>query len=134
MPLPSSSPDTGPLFITESDVPFVSENDYKVLLNDWPYGLEPGIVHLVVWLKTRLAVKGDEGYLTADSKALVDEFVKRVFEDRLAEDGHAGDKVLWFKNWVGLQSVRGVEHVHILVRDVPQSILVEWTDGKLRQP
>lgn len=89
--------------------------------------MEPGISHLVVWLKTRLAVEGEEGQLTAESRALVDGFVKKVFEERLAQHGLSGDRILWFKNWVGLQSVRGVEHVHVLVRQVPRAILGEWT-------
>ncbi|CAF9928508.1 MAG: hypothetical protein HETSPECPRED_006867 [Heterodermia speciosa] len=127
VPLPSSSDETGPLFVTESDAPFISSNDYQILPNDWPYGMEPGISHLVVWLKTRLAVEGEEGQLTAESRALVDGFVKKVFEERLAQHGLSGDRILWFKNWVGLQSVRGVEHVHVLVRQVPRAILGEWT-------
>ncbi|KAL8792744.1 MAG: hypothetical protein Q9195_004631 [Heterodermia aff. obscurata] len=127
VPLPSSSAETGPLFVTESDVPFISRNDYKILPNDWPYGMEHGISHLVVWLKTRLVVEGEEGHLTAESRALIAEFVKKVFEERLAQHGLSGDRILWFKNWVGLQSVRGVEHVHVLARQVPPSILDEWT-------
>ena len=94
--------------------------------------MEHGISHLVVWLKTRLAVEGEEGYLTAESKALVAGFVKKVFEERLSQHGLPGDRVLWFKNWVGLQSVRGVEHVHVLVRQVPPSILGEWTETQQR--
>ena len=33
---------------------------------------------------------------------------------------------MWFKNWVSLQSVRGVDHVHVLVRDVPEEVLGGW--------
>ena len=94
--------------------------------------MEHGISHLVVWLKTRLAVEGEEGHLTAESRALVAGFVKKIFEERLAQHGHPGDRILWFKNWVGLQSVRGVEHVHVLVRQIPPSILGEWTGTQLR--
>ena len=94
--------------------------------------MEHGISHLVVWLKTRLTVEGEEGHLTAESRALVAGFVERVFKGRLAQHGLSGDKILWFKNWVGLQSVRGVEHVHVLVRQVPSSILSEWTGIQLQ--
>lgn len=132
-PLPSSSPDAAPLFITESDIPFVSESDYKILPNDWPYGMEPGIDHLVVWLKTRLAVEGKEGHITAESRALIDDFVRRVIWGRLDQEGYSGDRVLWFKNWTGLQSVRGVEHIHVLLRWTPQHILNEWTGRRPRQ-
>jgi len=129
-PLPTSTSETGPLFDTDSDVPFGSANDFSILYNDWPYGISPGITHLVIWLKTRVAVEGKEGYLTAESRDLIDEFVKRTFVDRVQDDGSAEDNVMWFKNWVGLQSVRGVEHVHVLVRSVSQSILDEWTAPK----
>jgi hypothetical protein len=36
---------------------------------------------------------------------------------------------MWFKNWKSLQSVPGMEHVHVLVRDVPEDIIAEWTGG-----
>ena len=126
-PLPTSSPETGPLFHTDSDVPFGSKNDFLILYNDWPYGLSSGITHLVVWLKTRIAVEGKEGYLTAESREMIDKFVKSTFIDRIRAEGDLNDKVMWFKNWVGLQSIRGVEHVHVLVRNVSRSLLDEWT-------
>lgn len=129
-PLPESTPETGPLFITDTDVPFGSSNDFAILYNDWPYGISPGITHLVVWLKTRIAVEGKEGYLTADSRQLIDDFVKSTFTNRIRGQGIPGDNVMWFKNWVGLQSVRGVEHIHVLVRNVPQPILDGWTARK----
>ena len=34
---------------------------------------------------------------------------------------------MWFKNWKALQSVPGMEHVHVLVREVPDEIVAEWT-------
>ncbi|KAJ5991517.1 hypothetical protein N7499_003934 [Penicillium canescens] len=111
--------------------PFADPEDYKILRNDWPYGLTPGISHLVVWLRTPIAVKSEEGHLTDESRLLIDTFVQQTFVDRLAKDpritSDAASHVLWFKNWVGLQSVRALEHVHILVRDVPEDILFEWS-------
>ncbi|KAJ5172387.1 hypothetical protein N7492_004980 [Penicillium capsulatum] len=111
--------------------PFADPEDYKILRNDWPYGLTPGISHLVVWLRTPIPVRSEEGHLTDESRALIEGFVHKTFVARLARDAHAftrpEEHVLWFKNWVGLQSVRALEHVHILVRDVPEDILVEWS-------
>ena len=40
------------------------------------------------------------------------------------------ERVVWFKNWVGLQSVRGVEHVHVLVRGCSEGLLNRWTDRR----
>lgn len=128
----SSSGKDGPVFATDSDVPFGSSKDMMIRYNDWPYGMAPGITHLVVWLKTRIPVEGDEGYLTAESRELIDTFVQRTFRDRVHSPANADDNVMWFKNWVGLQSVRGVEHVHVLLRNVPQSLIDEWTGGQPR--
>ncbi|KAJ5742407.1 uncharacterized protein N7511_011426 [Penicillium nucicola] len=118
-------------FAFKNPRPFADPEDYKILRNDWPYGLTPGISHLVVWLRTPIPVKSGEGHLTEESRLLIDTFVRRTFVDRLARDpriaSDAASHVLWFKNWVGLQSVRALEHVHILVRDVPEDILLEWS-------
>lgn len=116
----------------KNPVPFADPHDYRILRNDWPYGLAPGISHFVVWLRTPIPVKSDEGHLTDESRALIEQFVKSQFVDRLAADKSgrfpdADSHVLWFKNWVGLQSVRALEHVHILLRDVPDDILTEWS-------
>ena len=53
-----------------------------------------------------------------------EDFVKRL---ELEGDAEAGERVLWFKNWIALQSVRGLERIHVLVRDVPEAIIEEWT-------
>lgn len=45
-----------------------------------------------------------------EGRALVEGFVGRMFA--AASKGN----VLWFRNWGALQSVRAVEHVHVLVR------------------
>jgi hypothetical protein len=63
--------------------------------------------------------------MTPESRALVAGFVKRYFVDSLGPGGE--HKVLWFKNWVALQSVRALEHLHILVRDVNDDMLERWT-------
>ncbi|KAJ5773816.1 hypothetical protein N7457_008712 [Penicillium paradoxum] len=125
---------SGPLRAFKNPQPFADPEDYKILRNDWPYGLGPGISHLVVWLRTPIPVQSGEGHLTDESRELINSFVRKTFVDRLAKDPQAfsdpDSHVLWFKNWVGLQSVRELEHVHILVRDVPEDILFEWSGEK----
>lgn len=133
-PLPTSTTETGPLFECESEEPFGSPNDYKILLNDWPYGLSPDITHFVVWLKTRIPVKMPEGYLTPESSRLVEDFVQKTFVDKLKEAGQGHDQVQWFKNWVSLQSIPGLDHVHVLVRDVPRNILDGWVSSHTSAP
>lgn len=114
-----------PPFMPTSAIPFADASDYRVLLNDWPYGLESGISHIVVWSRTLIPTDPDTGDVTAESRSLIENFVKGYFMDSLGPDG--GDRVLWFKNWVALQSVRTLEHIHILVRDVDDDTLEQWT-------
>lgn len=125
----SGTADSGPVLPFANPIPFADPSDYKILRNDWPYGLTPGIVHLVVWLRTPVPVKEDGGDLTDESRELIEGFVQKTFVERVASEGilDAKDRVLWFKNWSALQSVRALEHVHILVRDVPSHLLREWT-------
>jgi len=120
-PLPSYDPSQPPSFSYKDPTPFVERSDYRILINNWPYGLAPGIKHICVWLKMRLPVVEETGDLTDHGEAMVNEFVERIFTQGLGLEGK--DKVTWFKNWVGLQSVRGLEHIHVLVRDVDEVAL-----------
>ena len=118
-------------FTHHSPVPFQDARDYAILPNDWPYGFEPGIKHIVVWSRTPIAVDDTRGDVTIESKRVIEEFVHRQFVCTLATKAdislaEAGSRVMWFKNWVSLQSVRGVDHVHVLVKDAPESLLQQW--------
>jgi hypothetical protein len=66
--------------------------------------------------------------VTDESRKLIEDFVHDFFVKDLGEEGR--ERVLWFKNWVSLQSVRGVDHVHVLVRDAPEELLARWTERK----
>ncbi|KAI1335100.1 hypothetical protein F5Y15DRAFT_256181 [Xylariaceae sp. FL0016] len=112
-------------FTPASKIPFDEPSDYRVLLNDWPYGLTPDITHIVVWSRTMIETDPTTGDMTPQSRQIVADFVKRFFAHRLHPDGEA--KVLWFKNWVALQSVRSLEHIHVMVKDASREILDEWT-------
>jgi Protein of unknown function (DUF3605) len=131
MPLPTSTPSTGPQFSYVSPVPFADPRDYKILPNDWPYGMEEGIMHIVVWLKNRLETEPKRGDMTPTSRTQIEEFVGRTFVERVKCLPGEMEKVQWFKNWTELQSVPGLEHVHVLVRDVPEEIISEWTGGEV---
>lgn len=126
-PLPTSSDDGGLEFEFKNPTPFADPDDYKILPNDWPYSFAPGIIHIVVWLKNRIPTD-QSGDVTKESRCKIEDFVKKTFVDVLRRDyKDADDMVQWFKNWVSLQSVRSMEHFHVLVRDVPGKFLVEWT-------
>lgn len=88
-----------------------------------------------MWLRTPVPVKPENGDVTDESRALIEDFVQRTFVARLAQEGKRfadpKEHVLWFKNWTALQSVRSLEHMHVLVRGVPEHILREWTGEEL---
>lgn len=126
----SKDPSSPPTFSYKYPTPFSDGDDYQVLLNDWPYGLAPGITHICVWLKTPIATDPSTGDVTAEARELIEDFVHKTFVAKLDEafgQGKGRDHVLWFKNWVALQSVRGVDHVHVLVKDAPEEALKGWT-------
>ncbi|KAI1405858.1 hypothetical protein F4819DRAFT_482308 [Hypoxylon fuscum] len=114
-----------PPFMPASTILFDDPSDYRVLRNDWPYGLTPNLTHIVVWSRTTIPTDPETGDMTPESRRSVGKFVKNFFADKLGLDGD--DKVLWFKNWVALQSVRTLEHIHVIIRDVEKDILDAWT-------
>jgi hypothetical protein len=116
-----------PPFTYRSSIPFHDPSDYKILINDWPYGLTENITHIVVWSKMPIPTDEKTGDVTDESRRLIRDFVRRTFVDRLGGE----DKVLWFKNWVQLQSVRALEHIHVLVKDADKEDLEFWTGKKL---
>ncbi|KAH7313392.1 hypothetical protein B0I35DRAFT_480081 [Stachybotrys elegans] len=71
------------------------------------------------------ADSSDYKVLLNDWPAAVQSFVQRHFIDALGPGGK--DRVLWFKNWVALQSVRTLEHFHVMVRDVDDDMLEQLT-------
>lgn len=58
---------------------FENEAEWKILWNDWPYGIDARIVHLVVW--TKFELKDDEatGLLKPKVKDVIQTFVQRIF-------------------------------------------------------
>ncbi|KKA28281.1 hypothetical protein TD95_001844 [Thielaviopsis punctulata] len=113
-----------PPFTPTCATPFSSPDDYCILTNEWPYALDHGIVHLVVWTRTPIATDDTVGDMTPESRRIVEGFVQRTFRDCVG----AGN-VLWFKNWAALQSVRALDHVHVLLRNVDPAMIKEWTTG-----
>jgi hypothetical protein len=41
-PLAFNSPESGPKFEIKNAEPFTDEEDFKIMPNDWPYGMAPG--------------------------------------------------------------------------------------------
>lgn len=126
-PSPSEGP---PRFLFNNQIPFADSRDFKILRNDWPYGLSSEITHLCVWTKSPIATDLTSGDMTPESRRIIEDFVSNTFAkplDALCGKVQGREKVLWFKNPVALQSVRGVDHIHVLLRNVPKYLVDDWS-------
>ncbi|KAI1737320.1 hypothetical protein F4680DRAFT_218715 [Xylaria scruposa] len=110
--------------ITPKGDPFEREEDIKILWNDWPYGLDKRIVHLVVWTKFDLEEDPATGDLTEEARAEINAYVLKTFGSRVPSDHY-----IWFKNWRSLKSVQAVEHFHIMLFDPNPAFIDEVTNG-----
>jgi Protein of unknown function (DUF3605) len=91
---------------------FKNPCDYKILYNDWPYGIDLNIVHLVVWTKFEFKEDPTTGDLTRKARSNIEAFVQKTF---CGEDGVSRDSLVWFRNWSSLKSVRALEHFHVML-------------------
>ncbi|KAI0555461.1 hypothetical protein F4679DRAFT_170268 [Xylaria curta] len=110
--------------ITPKGKPFECEEDIKILWNDWPYGLDKRIVHLVVWTKFDLEEDPATGDLTEKARAEINHYVLKTFGSRVPSDHY-----IWFKNWRSLKSVQAVEHFHVMLFDPDPAFIDEVTNG-----
>lgn len=69
--------------LTPKGAPFECPEDIKVSFNDWPYGIDTCIVHLVVWTKFELKDEPSTGFLTPASTSMVEEYVDRTFRSKM---------------------------------------------------
>lgn len=106
------------------DAPFCNEDDLKVLMNDWPYGIDEKIVHLVVWTKFALEDDPETGDTRDDVKREIDRWVDVVFGKKCG-----GENVIWFRNWRSLKSIHSVEHFHVMLYDPESNFVREVTKG-----
>lgn len=107
-------------------------DDVKILHNDWPYGLRANIVHLVVWLRFRLQEDATTGDLTVLARQQVHDFVDRTFRPQVDSSQvsmAAVDKLLWFRNWTSIKSVRGLEHFHVLLNNPDSTFIRHITNN-----
>jgi hypothetical protein len=66
--------------------PFESESDIKILYNDWPYGIDERIVHLVVWTKFDLEDDPETDDLTEQARKEIDDYVEKTFCKKVAKE------------------------------------------------
>lgn len=64
------------------------EEDVKVLYNDWPYGIDPRIVHLAVWTKFPLAEDPASATadLTEECRQQIENFMEKTFYRDIPRD------------------------------------------------
>ncbi|KAF7551454.1 hypothetical protein G7046_g7722 [Stylonectria norvegica] len=108
--------------------PFTSDDDIKILYNDWPYGIDPRIVHLVVWTKFELKEDPATGDLADEARGEINDFVTRTFRSHVPDD-----QVIWFKNWRSLKSVNAVEHFHVMLYNPDPQFIRTITNGDVPQ-
>ena len=66
---------------------------------------------------------------------MIDQFIDKTFVKRLDPHELGENRVLWFKNRTRLQSIKDLEHFHVLVKNASPSHLLEWTgDIESRNP
>ncbi|QDS69941.1 hypothetical protein FKW77_001970 [Venturia effusa] len=104
--------------------PFTCPMDLKILYNDWPYGLDERIVHLVVWTKFELEEEAKTGDLTTAARTAIQHYVDDTFGSRM-DDGD----VAWFKNWKSIKSIQAVEHFHVMLFDPDKNFVNQITGG-----
>jgi len=115
--------------------------DIKILYNDWPYGVDNKIVHLVIWTKFDLEEDPVTSDLTIKARKEIDDFVNETFRSRVEPENvrtHSEIcmsfslifvQVIWFKNWASLKSVHAVEHFHVMLYDPDMAFVEEITNG-----
>ena len=122
--------------------PFTDPEDYKILYNDWPYGLDPDIVHLVVWTKFVLEDDPATDRLTARARREIEDFVIKTF---CGVDGIPRERLVWFKNWKSLKSIHAlgkltalspaillltsIEHFHVMLYRPSNELIETVTNG-----
>ncbi|KAG7102744.1 N-acetylglucosamine-induced protein 1 like [Verticillium longisporum] len=106
--------------------PFEYGEDLKVLHNDWPYGIDQRIKHLIVWTKFDLEEDPETGDLSDETRRKVDGYVNEAFRAHMPED-----TVIWFRNWSSLKSIHAVEHFHVMLFDPPEGFVQQVTGGDI---
>ena len=81
------------------------DNDYNMTFNNFPYDMESGIVHYVIWF--RLEKFGD--FNNAEE---VRKIIKKYQEDNSVQFLDT----VFFQNIERLRSVPGIPHIHVFTR------------------
>lgn len=61
-------------------------DDIKILYNDWPYGVDEKIVHLVIWTKFELEDDPATDDLTDVARREIDVYINRTFCEKVSPE------------------------------------------------
>lgn len=78
-----------------SSIPFSEPSDVKILYNDWPYGVDRRIVHLVIWTKFDLEDDAATDDLTPKARREINDYVDSTFGRRVQPDNVWFSRLLW---------------------------------------
>ena len=106
---------------------FSDPTNYKILYNDWPYGIDEDIVHLVVWTKHLLEDDSSTDDLTPRAREAIEAFVTRTFIE--VDDGVDREQLIWFRNWRSLKSIHAIEHFHVMIHKPTVEFIQRITEG-----
>ena len=76
--------------VPAGSAPFEHDGDVRILRNDWPYGIDERIAHLVVWTKFELEEDPETTDLTPAAREQIEAYVRRKFGSRLPRDQVGG--------------------------------------------
>lgn len=100
---------TTPLLTPTSLSTSTASSGWKCLKNDFPYACEPGIDHLVIWLKSKLPTTPDGNHPTQEAVTSIESFIASYFA------GVESHNILYFLNPPALKSIGSLEHFHVLL-------------------
>ena len=80
--------------------------DYNMTLNNYPYYMEDGVVHYVIWFK------GDKFCRYNNSSAI--ENIVRDFIDR--NDINSRNDYVYYQNIEELRSIPSIPHLHVFIK------------------
>ncbi|CDH15493.1 uncharacterized protein ZBAI_07280 [Zygosaccharomyces bailii ISA1307] len=91
---------------------------FKITVNEFPYWFEPCVSHLLIWSKISLPLYcGDSEQINTTLYKKIEEFLRYNLEQRL---GISSEDYCFFINTSRLQSVKGISHIHLLLRSNQQ--------------
>lgn len=109
------------------DLIFHNKGDIKIKYNKFPYYFEEKVKHLCIWSKLTIPTdkNSEVGDISKLSKQIIEKYLHKTFVTR----GVKPQQIVWFKNWLSLQSVRSISHIHVILYDVDDELIEELLEG-----